>query len=203
MKKTFALISVGVAAALLGCGADKNLKQSAAEPTLMQTWEGACASSDLLDLSLRTYFEFSGAGYKEVHTFYSEKDCRGEAAEVRYTGALTLREQAPNGLRNVDFRFDKVDMTVLGPKGKEILEKVKFCGIESWAMGPAIDLTGKTGTAGCPLRKVPTGEFNVTAVENNVLFLGKSGLRGGADVEKDRPTEVERDKPYHVSARKL
>ncbi len=201
MKKT--LVSMGIAAALMGCGADKNLEQMAKEPKLMQAWEGPCASADILDLSMRTYYDFSSADYKEVHTFYSEKDCRGEAAEVRYTGSLALKDAAPNGLRNVDFRFDNVELNVLGPAGKDVLEKAKFCGIETWSMGSPVNLNGKTGTAGCPLRKVPTGEFNVLSIENDVLFLGKSGLRGGADVEKNRPKEVDHDKAFRASARKL
>ena len=201
------LTALALTALLAACGNDKNLGkeigQNVDEPELMRTWEGDCHGSDILDLSLKSYFAFDGDDYKEVHTFYAESDCKGDAAEISYTGAITLKEKAPNGERAVDFRFDKVEAMAVGPRGKEVLEKAKLCGIETWDLGKAIELNGKTGTMGCPLRKVPAAEYNLATVENKILFLGKFGLRGGASVEKDRPTKVDRDTPFCPSDRKI
>lgn len=205
MKKTVGMLTVAALGLwITGCGKDKELNSNAvAAPELMRTWEGGCESSDILDLSLRTYYKLDGADYKEVHTFYAEKDCRGEAAEVSYSGVLAAKDKAPNGTRSIDFRFDRVAVMATGPAGKQALEKAKLCGVETWELGKPVDLAGKTGTFGCPLRKVPTGEYNIISVENEVMYLGKSGLRGGATVESDRPTTVDHDKPFRPSQRQL
>jgi len=205
MKRvTEKLATLACLAVLAACGSDgKSGSQGVSASELMRTWEGECRSSDILDLSMKTYFAFDGDDYKEVHSFYAEKDCRGEAAEISYTGVITPKEKAPNGERNVDFRFDKVEAMAVGPRGKEVLDKAKFCGIETWELGKPVLLNGKTGTLGCPLRKVPAAEYNLAVVEQDVLFLGKAGLRGGASVEKDRPTKVDRDTPFRPSDRKI
>lgn len=194
-----ALLSMGVAA-LSGCG--KDLKQATQEPRLMKVWEGQCATSDLLRLSVKPYFKFSGSEYKEVHTFYSEANCVGEAVDLTYRGEFTIRDEVA-GARKVDFRFDHVEVTALNQKGKDTLEAVKFCGTPTWELGKNVVLDGKTGGVTCPLRTVPTGEFNIYAFENEKLFLGKAGLRGGPTKEADRPTSVDRDQVFVPSGRNL
>lgn len=175
----------------------------------MKIWEGQCSSSDLLNLSSRQYYRFSGSDYKEVHTFYGEKNCVGEAIDITYKGEMTIKEAmvindgAAAKARKVDFRFDHVEVTALNPAGKAALEKVGFCGVKFWEAGKPVVLDGKTGGIACPLRTVPTGEYNVFALENETLFLGKTGLSGGATKESARPTSIERAVPFVKSERKI
>jgi hypothetical protein len=187
-----------------GCGSTiKDAKQRFEEPLLMNTWEGKCAKSDLLDLSEKPYFKFSGNFYQEVHTFYSDADCVSPAVDITYKGELMLHEANPEKIRKVDFRFDHVEVAALNPAGKDVLESVGFCGVDTWEVNKAVNLEGKTGTLTCPLRTVPTGEFNLFKLDSEVLYLGKSGLRGGTTTEGSRPTAIETDRPYTKSTRKL
>jgi hypothetical protein len=188
----------------VACGSTiKDATQRFEEPQLMDTWEGKCAKSDILDLSAKPYFKFSGNLYQEAHTFYSDADCVNEAVEVTYKGELTLRETNSEQVRKVDFRFDHVEVKALNASGKDVLDKVGFCGVAAWEVSKVVNLEGKTGTLACPLRTVPTGEFNVFKVEQDMLYLGKSGLRGGATTESSRPSAVETANPFTKSKKSL
>ncbi len=186
------------------CGSQvKDVRQRIEEPQLMDTWEGKCAKSDLLNLSAKPRFKFSGNSYQEVHTFYSDADCVSQAVNITYKGELTLKETSAEQIRKVDFRFDHVEVAALNDAGKGVLDTVAFCGVKAWEVNKPLNLDGKTGTVACPLRTVPTGEFNIFAVKEGVLYLGKTGLRGGAAAEASRPTALETESPFTRASKNL
>jgi hypothetical protein len=206
MNKAKALMGLTACLALAGCGKSqdsRDLDHPVSEPRIQQTWQSDCASSELLDLSQRTYLKFSGTAYHEVHVLYSEAGCVGEAVEVRFGGNFALHEPSPADTYSADVRYETVELTALSPAGRDVLEKAKFCGVERWELGRAENLVGRTGTLFCPLRKVPSGEYNLVSIEGDKLFLGKSGMRAGATVESGRPKEVDHDRPFRTAERDL
>jgi len=196
LKNKEMFLGLAITLALAGCGAAKNAEQALEEPGLVGSWEGVCSSSDLLGLSHRPYYRFAGAQQIEVHRFYQEKECVTPAAELRYEGEVKIGDEVQPQVRKLDLRFDSVKVTAITEDGRKALEKVSLCGVGAWVLGTPVDLSGKTGTLTCPLRKVPTGEFNIFSLEKDRLYLGKVGLSGGASVESDRPTTLERDNGF-------
>ncbi len=195
--KTLAMVSMLL---VIGCEkTKKEIRQQVEEPKLMNTWEGTCAKSDLLGLSMKTFYKFGGTDFTEVHSFYSETDCKseGHAADLTYKGDLTLKDETPKG-REIDLRYDHVSIKPINKVGMDALNKIELCGKDDWALDKEIDLDGKTGGVKCPLREVPTGEVNLFAITGSALYLGQTGLTTGATRDADRPTEV--DKKTSVQA---
>lgn len=211
MKITFSSLVgtglIGAATFLAGCSKDtaKSVQQRVEEPSLMKTWEAKCGSVELLDLSGRNFYEFTGAQFKEAYFAYADEDCKAGSLEVLYQGDLTLGDKADNGVRKVDLAYKSVSVRPLNADGQKLLEAAEACGIKTWPLEKFQDVTALEKKGVCNLLgEVPSNDYNIVLLENDKLYLGASGvMEKRAQKESDRPDKVDREKEFQPSQNKL
>lgn len=189
--KTLA-ITMGVGLFLAGCGEDsptKDAENLVKAPSLMDTWTNECKESEILELSTRKYIEFSGNNFVQLHEFYSKSDCQSPAVALTYRGTFTLGEKENTGAWTVDSTFNTAQVTALNAFGQKVLETAKFCGIATWPINQAMTVGNQEN---CPVKSVPSIEFNRALVESDKLYLGNSSLTNGVRNPNERPN-IERD----------
>lgn len=175
------LIPFLIAIALIGCGKAKetaqNLAQRVEAPEIMHTWGGKCEGSQLLGLSMRTFYQFSGNKIYEQKEFYKAGDCNAPAsATVKYTGDFDLQGDSTvvKGAKDIHIRWQT-------------------------AATSSTDDIGKKFLAVYPLMKVPADEYNIVKADssNKVLYLGEKGL--GRDLSKptERPAKLADKSPLY------
>ena len=201
--KMASLLALGVVL-LNGCGKDedpvKAADQTLDEPKLMATWEGPCKLK-MFDISARQVVQFSGASFQEALVGYEDDKCQKPSIQLRYQGALTLKDEPKEGIRHIDLQYKQASLKPLSDAGKKLLEGVKACGIEAWEVGKRVDVTGAERGAVCKFRSIPSEDFNAVLLEGDKMYLGKAGLIDivAAADDASRPKNVDKKQQFQHS----
>lgn len=189
---------------LMACSKE-SVQQTFQEPRLMKNWETKCASSDILDLSKRSYFAFSGDTFKEVHTFYQDETCTQPAAEATYTGTFNLGPGPTGeaGATALDLKYDKAYMVAVTEAGKEKLEGVKLCGHDSFPLNAQVEMTPDSAGILCPMTTAPSARYEIYRMDGDKLYVGNAGIGSRAKTEGERPTALDMENPYVPTNRAL
>ena len=192
-SKLFNVGSLLIAALfVVGCG-DENptseITNRVKAPKLMQTWGGECIESEILQLSGRMFLEFDGNNLKQVHEFYNSSDCNSPAARLVYEGEVNVRDAEPSGAYPLDVTFKKSELVALNETGKDALEAVNFCSVETWNVNQPVTVNQNQN---CPLKAMPATEYHRSLVEGDKLFIGEFVLGEGVSEPTERPT-ISRD----------
>ena len=200
------LVGVVVGTALMVACSKEAVEQTVAEPRLMKTWETTCTSGAPLPFSKKSYFEFSGDQFTEVHTFFTNEDCTEPAAEIQGHGKFSLGEQviAESGAKPLTLNYENAQMVALNDKGSEGLDLANFCDVDVWPVGQVVDLTSNSASFTCAaVTTAPSARYEIYRIDGDKLFVGNAGVGSRAKTEGDRPTQVDSNTPYVPSQRSL
>jgi len=100
----------------------------------------------------------------------------------------------------VDLAYQKLLIKPLSEDGRALLVKSELCGVKTWELNKAVDVSSAERGGLCNFRKIPGVNYNTALVEQDHLFLASSGiLEAGTEEEAKRPTKVIREAPFQHS----
>ena len=188
---------------VIGCGkTTSDVVNTVKEPGLMKTWSLGCDKAEILDVSAKSYYQFSGKDLTKAYELYTDNGCSRAAVLIKQEGTFDLRgnDTRTADAKAIDFHFRKVVVTAKDPEGQKLLEKVGFCDHNSWPVGQAIEVTNNLGSLKCPLPKLHD-EYDIYKVQDDSLTLGEGKFFGRAESADKRPSKLATDKVYHPENR--
>jgi hypothetical protein len=156
----------------------------AQEPLLEGIWSQPCQNQ-----ALRTE-NFARAQVTLTESYYGDKNCAKPVMDFESAGTYT----ADRG--EIDFAFQKISITVQDFWYMADYNNRHVCGIDTWEMGVAQDVTGKFCEIfgkGYGIQIPPAGQkrFGIYKIENDQLYFGKLSVERDSSSPEKRPTEFD------------
>lgn len=152
----------------------------AQDPQLEGVWRQTCANQ-----AVRTE-DFAGTAVAFTESYYADKKCDELLLEFTSLGAFT----AENG--KIDFAFRQINITLHNIHYVDDYNDRHVCGINTWQVGKAEDVTGKFCEIfgpGVGLQIPPQGRmrYGIYKIEEDRLYFGRLSLEHDSSSPEKRP----------------
>jgi len=199
------LVLATVSTLHLGCGAfddavgrgKKSSKKAREIVRLSGQWEGPCKEVTVGDLfSVKEELDFTLAkGFTQTTVYHTDGSCKEEAAHHIVTGSYELINPRRDGVNDIDYTVEKVEVKPDSGAAADILNTLDYCGKSNFKKGQAKDVTGDL----CLSRQYKEGEkvYDLVEVNDDKLFRGDAMIIfADKDRPEDRPTDLDKDNTF-------
>jgi len=204
MTKAIFLFTITSLMFVLGCGnktaqqvADQirgKSNQTRNELGISGDWQSECSKTSIIpnfkSQSERYHFGDDGTFQKKFY-FYSDENCQNPSFVRQEDGTLTLHGSAtPKEGIVTDFSFTKVSIIPDNKGAVTILNSLDYCGVNSYAIGVATDVTAQSSNTLCKgVKHTPRTTYDIIKLtDDSHLVMGEDGSQEDA---KARPQNVD------------
>lgn len=164
-------------------------------------WTSECHDSDLLDLSERVTYLFTGNEFEKRYRFYNDENCNdsSRAVELSYYGTYEVVDAKANNepdAKGLNLEYTRVVALASNQAGQEVLNAANFCGKSDWPVGEEQEITRSSGETKCPVREVPATVHEVYVIQDDRLYFGKTDWFSDQESAGERPQEINKEEAF-------
>ena len=181
---------------LASCGKDekKKVENTYHAPDLQSEWAGGCEAAGFLPLSASVGMSFDSLAFGRTLYLSIDNGCKVRDVEISYHGEYATSE--PNDQQKaikavpINLSYKSVSVKALTEEGVKALSGVNFCGVNSWTVNAAVDLTAMSTAATCFLLDLPQVQYDIVSTDGGILRFGITGVQNAPVKPEERPTEL-------------